>query len=120
MCSTTVWSVNDGLSGNLLIFYQYIFFQFFLLIKNPETYWKPPRPVSLGFQRFPDNPSLTDHTVPSVLKTCAFMQMSTKRKLQMHKNVQLLPFLVLLSSGCHTVIKEERISMYIWAFYQII
>ena len=35
--------------------------------------------------------------------------MSTKRKLQMHKNVQLLPFLVLLSSGCHTVIKEERI-----------
>ena len=33
----------------------------------PETYRKPaekpPWPVSGGFQRFPDNPSLTDHTV---------------------------------------------------------
>ena len=28
-----------------------------------ETCQKPPRPVSGGFQRFPDNPSWTDHTV---------------------------------------------------------
>ena len=28
-----------------------------------ETCWKPPRPVSGGFRRFPDNPSLTNHKV---------------------------------------------------------
>jgi hypothetical protein len=34
-----------------------------ILIKNSETCRKPPWPVFGGFQRFPDNPSLTDHTV---------------------------------------------------------
>jgi hypothetical protein len=29
----------------------------------PKTCRKPPRLVTGGFQRFPDNPSLTDHTV---------------------------------------------------------
>ena len=78
----TVWSVNDGLSGNLWKppetgrggFWQVPVF--ILLIKKnqkkyinkkfgnlPETSRKPPRLVSGGFQRFSDNPSLTDHTV---------------------------------------------------------
>ena len=34
-----------------------------ILIKDSEICRKPPRPVPGGFQRFPDNPSLTDHTV---------------------------------------------------------
>ena len=37
--------------------------KFFFEIKNSETCRKPSRPVSGGFQRFLDNPSLTDHTV---------------------------------------------------------
>ena len=36
---------------------------FFVLIKNSETCPKPLRLVSGGFHRFPDNSSLTDHTV---------------------------------------------------------
>ena len=42
------------------------FFNFFLikLAGNlPKTCWKPLGPVSGGFQRFPDNPSLTNHMV---------------------------------------------------------
>ena len=42
----TVWPVNDGLSRNLL-----------------ETSGNLPETSAAGFRRFPDNPSLTDHTV---------------------------------------------------------
>ena len=80
----TVWSVNDGLSGNLLetsgnrpqrflassriSTIEKKFLKQELYIKNLETCWKPAgnlrnRPVSGGFQRFSDIPSLTDHTV---------------------------------------------------------
>ena len=72
----TVWSINDGLSRNLRkpagnLRGRFPDFE----KKNPETYRKPAgnlprrfptgfRQVSGGFQSFPDNPSLTDHTVP--------------------------------------------------------
>ena len=70
-----MWSVNDGLSGNLqkpaaevsgrfldLSINRKCFEKKFILIKNSETCRKPLRPVSVGFQRFRDNPSFTDHT----------------------------------------------------------
>ena len=37
------------------------------LIKNSETCRKPPQQVSGGFQRFSDNPSLTDLTVGIII-----------------------------------------------------
>ena len=79
-----MWSVNDGLSGNLLetsgnrpqrflassriSTIEKNFLKQELYIKNLETCWKPAghlrnRPVSGGFKRFSDIPSLTDHTV---------------------------------------------------------
>ena len=49
-------------SGRFLDFFitKINFFQKCLLMKKPGNL---PRPVSGGFQRFPDDPSLTDHTV---------------------------------------------------------
>ena len=69
---STMWSINDGLSGNLRGWFLVGFRRFLLikksekkviLIKNLETCRKSPWPVSWGFHWFPDNPSLTDHTV---------------------------------------------------------
>ena len=73
----TMWSINDGLSGNLLETSGNLpetsaaGFRIFQLIKKsrnlPETCRKPAAEVSGRFpevsSRFPDNPSLTDHTV---------------------------------------------------------
>ena len=88
----TVWSVNEGLSGNLqkpaaevsgrfpveksksLVIPDLLWHVLQLmyaenasdLVFFTETCRKPPQPVSGGFQRFLDNPSLTDLTLTVV------------------------------------------------------
>ena len=76
-----------------------------ILVKNLEICRKPPRPVSGGFHRFPENPSLTDHTVITYSKAlrCTFLgewknlcsskfvqlELLNKAKARALKNVQL-------------------------------
>ena len=52
----TVWAVNDGLSGNLLVSESF-FFQIFVLIKKSGN-------LSGGLQRFPDNQKYSKAIAP--------------------------------------------------------